>query len=187
MKVVVALGGNALIKPTQEGTLQEQLLTAKQTMREIVRMIQHGWDVVLTHGNGPQVGSILLQQEMAKDVITPMPLDVCVAQSQGQIGYILQQSLRNALQEKGIDRQVTTIITQVMVNSEDPAFEQPTKPVGPAYQHDEAIHRLQEGYILTKQKGGWRIVVASPDPLGIIEDQVIKQLIEYGKSLIEDF
>jgi carbamate kinase len=184
MKVVVALGGNALIKPDQAGTVQEQMHTAQHTMLEIVHMIQHGWDVVLTHGNGPQVGSILLQQDMTKDVITPMPLDVCVAQTQGQIGYILQQSLNNALQKAGIDRRVATIITQVLVSDDDPAFVHPTKPVGPVYQHDEALHRLQEGYILTKQKGGWRIVVPSPDPLRIVEDRVIKKLIEDGDIVI---
>ena len=184
MKAVVALGGNALSKPDQEGTSQEQIITVSQTMQEIVQMIEHGWGIVLTHGNGPQVGSILLQQEAAKDIVAPMPLDICVSQSQGQIGYILQQSLRNALRQKNINRQVSTVITQVTVKADDPAFKQPTKPVGPVYCNDEALHRLQEGYIITQQKGGWRIVVPSPDPIGIIEDRAIKQLTESGDIVI---
>ena len=184
MKAVVALGGNALIRPDQAGTSQEQITTIRRIMQEIVQMIEHGWDIVLTHGNGPQVGSILLQQEIAKDVVTPMPLDICVSQSQGQIGYILQQSLLNALRQKNIYRQVVTVITQVTVKADDPAFKQPTKPVGPVYHHDEALHRLREGYSITQQKGGWRIVVPSPDPTGIIEDHVIQQLIESGDIVI---
>jgi len=184
MKVVVALGGNALIRPGQQGTSQEQLDTARQTMDKIVTMIEHGWDVVLTHGNGPQVGSILLQQEVAKDVVTPMPLDVCVAQSQGQIGYILQQALHNALREKNMEKPVATVVTQVLVDDGDPAFHHPTKPVGPVYRHDEALLRLREGYILTQQKGGWRIVVPSPDPQGIVEGSAIRQLIDSGVMVI---
>lgn len=184
MKVVVALGGNALIRPGQQGTSQEQLATARQTMRAIVTMIEQGWDVVLTHGNGPQVGSLLLQQEVAKDVVTPMPLDVCVAQSQGQIGYILQQALDNALREKQMERPVATVVTRVLVDDQDPAFDHPTKPVGPVYRHDEALLRLKEGYILTQQKGGWRIVVPSPEPQEIVEGPAIRQLIDSGVIVV---
>ncbi|KAA0002142.1 MAG: carbamate kinase [Thermoplasmata archaeon] len=184
MKAVVALGGNALVKPGQKGTSKEQFSTTMETVKSIVKMIQHGWDIVITHGNGPQVGSILLQQEVAKSVAPPMPLDVCVAQSQGQIGYMIQQCMLSVLKKKSIKKDVVSIVTQVLVDKDDPAFTNPTKPVGPIYKYDEALLRLKEGYRMSKQKGGWRIVVPSPDPLSIIESPTIKRLIEEGIIVI---
>ncbi|KAA0002472.1 MAG: carbamate kinase [Thermoplasmata archaeon] len=178
MKVVIALGGNALIKRGQKGTSEEQFETTMKSVRDIVRMIKEGWDVVITHGNGPQVGSILLQQDVAKGAVPPMPLDVCVAQSQGQIGYMIQQCMLNSLETSNIKRNVASVITQVIVDEKDPAFENPTKPVGPVYRYDEALLRLKEGYILTQQRGGWRIVVPSPDPISIVEAEAIKKLID---------
>lgn len=178
MKVVIALGGNALIKRGQKGTSEEQFETTMKSVQDIVRMIKEGWDVVITHGNGPQVGSILLQQDVAKGAVPPMPLDVCVAQSQGQIGYMIQQCMLNSLETSNIKRNVASVITQVIVDEKDPAFENPTKPVGPVYRYDEALLRLKEGYILTQQRGGWRIVVPSPDPISIVEAEAIKKLID---------
>jgi len=184
MKVVVAFGGNALVKPGQKGTSEEQFKTTMQSVRDIVRMIENGWDVVITHGNGPQVGSILLQQDVAKSVAPPMPLDVCVAQSQGQIGYIIQQCMSDSLASRGIEKGVAAVVTQVLVDENDPAFENPTKPVGPVYRYDEALLRLKEGYIMSRQKGGWRIVVPSPDPVSIVESGAIRNLIDNGVIVI---
>ncbi|MGC9307688.1 MAG: carbamate kinase [Thermoplasmatota archaeon] len=184
MKLVVALGGNALVKPGQEGTSEQQFETTRQTVEEIVRMIEHGHEVVLTHGNGPQVGSLLLQQELAKEVTPPMPLDVCGAMSQGQIGYMIEQCMIAALRSRQLDKHVATIVTQTLVDASDPAFEHPTKPVGPVYRHDDALRRIKEGYRMTQQKGGWRIVVPSPQPRSILESGVIKQLIDAGHIVI---
>jgi len=184
MKVVIALGGNALIKRGQKGTSEEQFETTMKSVRDIVKMIENGWDVVITHGNGPQVGSILLQQDVAKGAVPPMPLDVCVAQSQGQIGYMIQQCMLNSMASSNIKKSVAAVITQVLVDENDPAFENPTKPVGPVYRYDEALLRLKEGYILTQQRGGWRIVVPSPDPISIVEAEAIKKLIDSGVIVI---
>lgn len=184
MKLVVALGGNALVKPGQEGTSQQQFETTRQTVEAIVSMIAQGHEVVLTHGNGPQVGSILLQQEVAKEVTPPMPLDVCGAMSQGQVGYMVEQCMIAALHARQLDKQVATVVTQVLVDEDDPAFKHPTKPVGPVYRHDDALRRLREGYRMTQQKGGWRIVVPSPDPRSILESEVVKQLIDAGHVVI---
>jgi len=184
MKVVVALGGNALIKRGQKGTSKEQFETTMKSVRDIVKMIEKGWDVVITHGNGPQVGSILLQQDVAKGAVPPMPLDVCVAQSQGQIGYMIQQCMLNSMASSNIKKSVVSVVTQVLVDENDPAFENPTKPVGPVYRYDEALLRLKEGYILTQQRGGWRIVVPSPDPIAIVEAEAIKKLIDNGVIVI---
>lgn len=184
MKVVIALGGNALIKRGQKGTSEEQFETTMKSVRDVVKMIKEGWDVVITHGNGPQVGSILLQQDVAKGAVPPMPLDVCVAQSQGQIGYMIQQCMLNSLASSNIKKSVASVITQILVDEDDPAFENPTKPVGPVYRYDEALLRLKEGYILTQQRGGWRIVVPSPDPIAIVEAEAIKKLIDSGVIVI---
>ena len=184
MKLVAALGGNALVKPGQEGTSEQQFETTRQSVEAIVRMIEHGHEVVLTHGNGPQVGSLLLQQEISKEVTPPMPLDVCGAMSQGQVGYMIAQCMTAALHDRQLDKQVATVVTQVLVDEDDPAFEHPTKPVGPVYRHDDALRRIKEGYRMTQQKGGWRIVVPSPDPRSILESPVIKQLIEAGHIVV---
>ncbi len=184
MKAVVALGGNALVKRGQKGSSEEQFTTTMETVKSIVRMIRNGWDIAITHGNGPQVGSLLLQQEVAKSIAPAMPLDVCGAQSQGQIGYMIQQCILNVMRKEGIAKDVVSLVTQVLVDKDDPAFKNPTKPVGPVYKYDEALLRLKEGYILSRQKGGWRIVVPSPYPLSIVEGAVIKKLIEEGVIVI---
>lgn len=184
MKAVVALGGNALIKPGQEGTIYEQFANMRKVAKSLVKMIQNGWEIVITHGNGPQVGSILLQQEVAKDAIPPMPLGICVAQSEGQIGYMIQQCLSNALKEVGIDKQVVTIITQVLVDKNDSAFDNPTKPVGPLHHADDAIRLLKKGHPMAKQKDGWRILVPSPDPISIVESEIVERLLDEGVIVI---
>jgi carbamate kinase len=177
-RAVVALGGNALIKPDQEGTIYEQFANTRIVIKSIVEMIKEDWNVVITHGNGPQVGSILLQNDLARDVTPPMPLGICVAESEGFIGYMIQQCLSNALKRVNIDKQVVTLITQVLVDEDDPSFKNPTKPIGPYYD-DKYLNELkEEGYQVKKFKDGWRIVVPSPDPKSIIEGEIINKILK---------
>ena len=183
-RAVIALGGNALIKPGQKGTIYEQFANTRETVKSIVRIIKDGWDVVLTHGNGPQVGAILLQNQAGRDLVPPMPLGICVAESQGLIGYMIQQCLLNALRKEGIDKEVVTVVTQVLVDDNDPAFQNPTKPIGPYFNEEQAMKLLKDGYQMTKQKNGWRIVVPSPDPKAIVEAKVIKTLLDNGIIVI---
>jgi carbamate kinase len=183
-KAVIALGGNALIKANQKGTIYEQFANTRQSMNTIVEMIQHGWDVIITHGNGPQVGAILLQNQIAKKYIPPMPLGICVAESQGLIGYMVQQTLHNSLQSKNIQKQVIAIITQVIVDKNDPHLKNPTKPIGPYYSEDEVEEMISRGYKMIKQDRGWRMVVPSPEPQSIVEGETIRQLIDEGIIVI---
>jgi len=177
-KAVVALGGNALIKKGQEGTIYEQFANMRLISKSIVKMIENGWDMVITHGNGPQVGAILLQNDLAKDVTPPMPLGICVAESEGLIGYMIQQCLSNALKKSKMDKDVVTLITQVLVDEDDPSFKNPTKPIGPYY-HDKEIEEIKkEGYKVKKFPDGWRIVTPSPDPKSIVEGKIIKKMLE---------
>ena len=177
-KAVIALGGNALIKDDQEGTINEQFSNTREICKSIVKIIKNGWDVVVTHGNGPQVGAILLQNDLAKDVTPPMPLGICVAESEGLIGYMIQQCLSNALQKAGIDKPVVALITQVLVDEDDPSFTNPTKPIGPYYSDEEVDEIINEGYKVKKQPDGWRIVVPSPDPKCIVEGDIINKMLK---------
>jgi carbamate kinase len=176
-KVVIALGGNALIQKDQEGTIYEQFANTRAVMKHIVKIVKDDWDVVITHGNGPQVGAILLQNDLARDVTPPMPLGICVAESEGLIGYMIQQCLSNALEKEGISRSVVALITQVLVDEDDPSFKNPTKPIGPYYGDDEIEEIKAEGYQVKKVKDGWRIVVPSPDPKSIVESEIIKKML----------
>ena len=179
--VVIALGGNAILQPGQKGTFEEQMKNVETTCKQLTQMVLSGkYKIVITHGNGPQVGNILLQNETAKGVAAPMPLYVCGAESQGLIGYMIQQSLHNLLQDVGKgDIPVATVVTQVVVDKNDPAFQNPTKPVGPFYSKEEAKRLADEkGYHVKEDAGrGWRRVVPSPDPLEIFEKEAIRQLI----------
>lgn len=184
--VVVALGGNAILQRGQKGTAEEQFENIRVTSWHIAQMIAAGWRVVVAHGNGPQVGNILLQNEEARQVVPPMPLDVCGAQSQGLIGYMLVQALANELRARGIRREPVALVTQVVVSPEDPAFRQPTKPVGPFYSEDQA-RRLAEtkGHqVVNTGPKGWRRVVASPDPVSIVEIGAVKRLVEAGLVVV---
>lgn len=183
-KAIIALGGNALIKEGQQGNIHEQFANTRQITTSIVQMIQQGFKLVITHGNGPQVGAILLQNKAARDITPPMPLGICVAESEGFIGYMIQQCLSNALQKEKISKSVATIITQVLVDKNDPSFENPTKPIGPYYDEKEKQHLIDEGYQLTKQSNGWRIVVPSPDPKQIIEGDIIQTMLEEDVIII---
>jgi carbamate kinase len=177
-KAVIALGGNALIKQGQEGTIYEQFENTRNITKSIVKIIEEDWDVVITHGNGPQVGAILLQNDLAKDVTPPMPLGICVAESEGFIGYMIQQCMSNALKKANIDRSVVTLITQVLVDEDDPSFKNPTKPIGPYYSDIDLEEIKKEGFQLKKEPDGWRIVVPSPDPKSIVEGKIIKRMLE---------
>jgi carbamate kinase len=177
-KAVIALGGNALIKKGQKGTIYEQFENTRKSTKSIVKMIKEGWDVVITHGNGPQVGAILLQNKVAKDLTPAMPLGICVAESEGLIGYMIQQCLSNALRKEHIDKPVITLITQIIVDHDDPSLSHPTKPIGPFYNEEEAIQLHKEGVQLTHQPRGWRMVVPSPDPKQIVEGESIKKMLD---------
>lgn len=184
-KVVVALGGNAILRPGDKGTYNEQFNNVRKASKEIVKLVEEGLKVVVTHGNGPQVGSILIQNELGKDVVPSMPLFACGAQSQGLIGIMLQQALCQSLNEKKIDMSVTTIITQVLVDKEDKAFKNPTKPIGPFYSKKEAKDMEIDGVVFKEDSGrGWRRVVPSPDPIKIVEQEIIKQLLSDNTLVI---
>jgi carbamate kinase len=185
--VVVALGGNAILQPGQRGTFEEQMKNVHLTCEQLAHMVESGkYKIVVTHGNGPQVGNILLQNEVGKDVAAPMPLYVCGAESQGLIGYMIQQNLTNLFAAGGRpDIPVATIVTQVVVDAKDDAFVHPTKPVGPFYSAEEAKRLHDEkGYDVREDAGrGWRRVVASPDPVEIFEKEAIRQLVE-ARSIV---
>ena len=179
-KIVIALGGNALQSGKGEATAEAQLKVVKKTCEHIADISCAGYEIGLVHGNGPQVGRILLASETAKDVTPAMPFDVCGAQSQGYIGYHIQQALRYALAKRNRNIPVVTIETQTIVERKDPAFKTPTKPIGPFYTEEEA-KRMQEekGYTMKEDAGrGWRRVVASPKPVRIVEIDCVKQLWE---------
>ncbi|MDH7508310.1 MAG: carbamate kinase [Methanomassiliicoccales archaeon] len=182
---VVAIGGNAILKAGEEATLENQLRNLNMTCSHLARMIKNGYDLVIIHGNGPQVGNILLQNELCKTEIPPMPLDVCVAESQGLLGYLIQQSLASALAKESVERTVTCIVTRVLVDPKDPAFEKPSKPIGPYYSQEEAEElRIEKGWTLVEdiKRGGYRRVVPSPRPISILESDAIKRLIHAKKG-----
>jgi carbamate kinase len=181
-RAVVAIGGNSLIKDRYHQTVRDQYIAAAETTQHIAQMIREGWDVAITHGNGPQVGFILRRSELASHELHEVPLDVCGADTQGAIGYALQQNLQNQFDELGIDRRVVTVVTQVEVAADDPAFANPTKPIGSYLQEDEARRReQQEGWTVREDAGrGWRRVVASPVPNRIVEIEAIRALMDAG-------
>jgi len=183
---VVAIGGNSLIKDKDHQTVPDQFETTKQTCVHIAGMIEKGWDVVITHGNGPQVGFILLRSEIASDVLHTVPLDSCGADTQGAIGYMIQQSLHNEFKKRNIDKQATTVVTQVVVDKDDIAFKRPTKPIGPFYDERKAkeYSKEQSWSIMEDAGRGWRRVVPSPIPLEIVERDAIKSLIDKGFVVI---
>ncbi len=177
-KIVVALGGNALQSGKGPATAEAQLEVVKNTCEHLAEISERGYELAVVHGNGPQVGRILLASETAKDVTPAMPFDVCGAMSQGYIGYHLQQALKYALNKRNRNLPVVTLATQVVVEASDPAFENPTKPIGPFYDEAEAKKIAEEkGYVMKEDAGrGWRRVVASPLPRKIVEIDAVKHL-----------
>jgi carbamate kinase len=183
---VVAVGGNALIKDKAHQTVQDQFDAANDTMIHIADMIEMGWDVVLTHGNGPQVGFILRRSEIARDELHEVPLDYCGADTQGAIGYMFQKALHNEFQKRGIKKNAATVVTQTVVDRNDPAFQNPSKPIGTFMDEERAKARQEnEGWSVVEDAGrGWRRVVPSPKPKEIVEADVIQELIKAGIIVI---
>jgi carbamate kinase len=185
-KVVIAIGGNSLIPDADHKSVQDQYAAAAETDDHIASLIERGWDVAISHGNGPQVGFILRRSEMSSSELHEIPLDYCGADTQGAIGYMLQQNLINDLRQRGIHKGVATIVTQVEVDANDPAFQSPSKPIGSFMEEAEAKRRRdEEGWDIKEDAGrGWRRVVASPAPMRIVELEVIKQLLDAGVATI---
>lgn len=183
---VVAVGGNSLIKDKARRTIPDQYSAASESMNHFADMVEAGWDVVITHGNGPQVGFILRRSELSLHELHPVPLDYCGADTQGAIGYMFQQALYNEFRQRGVNKQAATVVTQVLVDSKDPAFENPTKPIGSFMEQDTAIkHRNQDGWAVVEDAGrGWRRVVPSPLPVKIIQGEAIQTLIQAGFVVI---
>jgi carbamate kinase len=184
--LLIALGGNAILPARGTGTFDEQCAITRITMQPIAALIRDGVQVVLSHGNGPIVGNILIRNEAARDTVPPMPLDVCGADSQGGIGYMMQQSLSNELRRVGVDRPVVTVVTQVVVDERDPAFRRPLKPIGPFYDRDRArVLSKEKGWTVAEDAGrGYRRVVASPRPLEFVEIAAIRRLVSGGAVVI---
>lgn len=179
--VVVAVGGNSLTQPGQIGTLPEQRINAQTTCASIADMVAMGYRVVLTHGNGPQVGNVLWRVELAAHQVYRLPLDVCGADTQGGIGYMLQQILGDELRMRGLDDRVATVVTQVLVDPDDPDFQNPSKPVGPFMPEDKAREQMSLGWqMIPVDSRGWRRVVPSPQPLRILEFDAIRAVVDAG-------
>ncbi len=183
---LVAIGGNSLLQSLSQASVHEERERAWATARAVARVVADGWTVLVTHGNGPQVGAELLRSERGAAEVYPLPLNVCVATTQGEIGYLLQQALRDALEARGLRVPVATVLTQVVVSRDDPAFARPTKPIGPFYSAAEAAERRERyGWTLVEVPGrGFRRVVPSPDPLEVVEEDVIRTLLRAGVLVI---
>lgn len=183
---VVAIGGNSLIKDKNHQTVPDQYQAAKETCHHIAEMIEQGWDVAIGHGNGPQVGFILRRSELSRHELHDVPLDVCGADTQGAIGYALQQNLQNEFKRRGMEKQAVTVVTQVIVDRNDPAFQNPTKPIGSFMGEDEAMRRRSaEGWHVVEDSGrGWRRVVASPLPKKVMEQDAVEELLSKGFVVI---
>jgi carbamate kinase len=183
--IVVAVGGNALAPAGEEGTISEQFRHTRESLSAVVELARDGWRIVLVHGNGPQVGNALIQQEMARHLVPPLPLGVLVAGTQGWIGYMIQQSLENALARAGVQRSVVSVITQVLVDKNDAALARPSKPIGRPMDQARARELAGElGWEIVEQGGRWRRVVASPMPLEIVEGEMIRTLVADGHLVI---
>eukprot|EP00808_Paulinella_micropora_P025347 g3543.t1 len=184
-RVVVALGGNALCKPGQKGTAEEQTEALEVVAQQMVRILRDGFHVVISHGNGPQVGAVLLQNEAGKAQVPAMPLEVCVSETQGEIGYLIQSSLRRHLHAVGDSREVVTLITEVEVDPQDPGFSHLSKPVGPFYSQDEAKKMTAQGMAMVEDAGrGYRRVVASPKPIRCLQASSVRCLLEQGALVV---
>lgn len=183
---LIAVGGNSLIRVGERGTIEEQLANAHMTARKITQLVADGWRVVITHGNGPQVGAALIRSERAAGEVYTQPLDVCVAITQSEIGYMLQRGLERELRRAGIFLPVITILTQVRVNADDPAFNNPSKPIGPFYTKRVADEKMRlYGWTMVEDAArGYRRVVPSPEPIEVLELEVIRQVLDLGIIVI---
>jgi carbamate kinase len=185
-KIVLAIGGNAIINEGQKGTIAEQQKNINESCRPVLDLIKQGHTVVVTHGNGPQVGNTLIKTKMAESVVPSYPLDVCDAETQGNLGYLIQQAFKNQMSEHNIGKTVATVVTQMVVSKEDPAFKNPTKPIGPFYTKEEMEEILkQENLPFVEDSGrGYRRVVPSPKPLKIVEKDAIEALLDRDITVI---
>ncbi|MBU3901740.1 MAG: carbamate kinase, partial [Candidatus Thermoplasmatota archaeon] len=172
-KAVIAIGGNSILPAGRRGTISEQFANTIETVEHIADMIMMGYDLVITHGNGPQVGNMLLMSEKTEDILYPLPLDICDSNTQGSMGYMIQQALGNVLKERKIKKEVVTLVTQVVVDRNDSAFKKPTKPIGPFYSKEKAErYRKEKKWDTIEDAGrGYRRVVPSPEPLEIVENE----------------
>jgi carbamate kinase len=187
---VVALGGNALLRGDQVGTIEEQEKNTTDTIENLIFLIREGYDLVITHGNGPQVGNILMRNDAGEQMygIAQMPIDICVADSQGGIGYMIERMLRNVLNKHGIKKNVVCLITQVVVNQDDPAFTDPQKRIGKIYNADQADElALKKGWVFREEvkiEGGFRRVVPSPLPVSVMNESIIRNLARDGNIVV---
>ncbi|MDP4184198.1 MAG: carbamate kinase [Bacteroidota bacterium] len=187
---VVALGGNALLRGDEKGTIEQQESNTTDTLENLIFLLNAGYNIVVTHGNGPQVGNIIMRNDAGDQVynIAPMPVDICVADSQGGIGYMIERMMRNVLKKHAIKKNVITLVTMVEVSPDDPAFSNPSKPIGKIYSSEEAeILEEKKGWIFKpteKVKGGWRRVIASPKPLSVFNNETIRMLADTGNIVI---
>jgi carbamate kinase len=184
--VVIAIGGNSLIQDSEHMSVFDQYKAAGETSKHIAAVVEKGYRVLITHGNGPQVGFILLRSEMAREVLHEVPLDSCGADTQGAIGYQITQTLDNELRRRGLEKEVAAIVTQVVVDKDDPSFTTLSKPIGPFYPEKAARkHSENQGWAMIEDAGrGWRRVVASPKPIEIIEESSIRALLESGVVVV---
>ncbi|WP_347841321.1 carbamate kinase [uncultured Draconibacterium sp.] len=189
-RAVVALGGNAILRGDEEGTIVQQEKNVTETLENLIHLINDGYELVITHGNGPQVGNILMRNDAGEQMygIAPMPLNICVADSQGGIGFMIERMMRNVLNKHGINKNVISMVTLVEIQENDPAFQAPSKRVGKVYSKEEADKlNAQKGWLFkstTKGKGGFRRVVPSPTPVDIVNKEIIRQLLENGNIVI---
>jgi len=187
---VVALGGNALLRENEKGTIEQQEANTSETLENLIFLLKDGFELVITHGNGPQVGNILMRNDAGQQLydIAPMPLDVCVADSQGGIGYMVERMIRNVLRKHGIQKNVITLVSMTIVDPNDPAFNNPTKGIGKLYTEKEAnILQKKKGWIFkpsSKSDGKWRRMVSSPQPIDIINKDIVESLVRAGNIVI---
>lgn len=185
MNMVVALGGNAISRKGERGDIPDQVRNSRITSEHIVDLVKAGHRVVVTHGNGPQVGNILRRVEAARDFLYELPLDICDAHTQGGMGYVFQRELRNAFRRRGMDTSAFTIVTQVLVDPDDPAFQNPTKPIGPFFTKERIAPMIAQGWTAVEDAGrGWRRVVPSPRPKAILEEEMIRKAVAFGHVIV---
>lgn len=183
---VIALGGNCILRAGQMGTIEEQYENLRHTAEQLLSLLSSENRIVITHGNGPQVGNLLLVSTMAQDTVPPMPLDICVAATEGFMGYMIQNTLANCLRQAGVPHNITTVISQVVVDGNDPAFRNPSKPIGPFYTESEASQLRQDKgwHIIQDSARGYRRVVASPMPVSLQQARIIKSMLDAGEIVV---
>lgn len=186
MKTVIAIGGNALVSPGGSGDIHDQFEHSREVVKSMADLVQHGWQITITHGNGPQVGSIMRRVEIASGEVYPIDLGLAVADTQAGMGYMIAQTLMNELHHRGLDRIAVALVTSVVVDADDPAFANPTKPIGAFLSKDKAeLHRDRDGWKIVEDAGrGWRRVVASPRPRRIVEMPVLREMVQAGHLIV---